>query len=93
MKKSFSKKFQGIDSYRNLWKQIQQKKVSSHDAFHFTLQSDQFAHTQQSATFKVEEIIKNSERFENYMTTAMKSSMCLLRILLGFMIFSLYFSK
>ncbi|RMX48763.1 hypothetical protein pdam_00001622, partial [Pocillopora damicornis] len=59
---------------RSKWKQIQQKRVSSHDAFHFTLQSDQFAHAQQSATFKVEEIMKNSERFENYVTTAMKSS-------------------
>ena len=52
-----------------IWKQIQQKKGSSHDTFHFTLQSDQFAHAQQSATFKVEEIMKNSEHFENYMTT------------------------
>ena len=55
------------------YEKIQEKKGSSHDAFHFTLQSDQFAHAQQSATFKVEEITKNSERFENYMTTSGES--------------------
>ena len=35
--------------------------------FHLTIRS--IADAQQSATFKVEEIMKNSERFENYMTT------------------------
>ena len=35
--------------------------------FHLTIRS--IADAQQSATFKVEEIMENSERFENYMTT------------------------